>query len=108
MYFQLGSTNHQKKLTSIPLPSESNLPSENNSDWSFESSTKTTDTSINLRVEGPSNISKVIGNTLAASAATVKSEILHNLTSNGQNNSSNNKEDKKVHFNKFATVQMME
>jgi hypothetical protein len=97
-----------KNPTKIPLPSESSLPSENNSDWSIESSTKTTDTSINSRVEGPLNISKVIGNTLAASAATVKSDILHNLTSNGQSSNSNNKEKKKVYFNKFATVQMME
>ena len=55
-----------------------NSSSENNSDWSFDNNA--TDTSGCSRVDGAGNSTKVTGNL----------------------------EDKKVHFNKFATVQMME
>ena len=77
---QLNNSNSSDPNQSSNMSSQSatNSSSENNSDWSFENNT--TDTSGCSRVDGTINNCKGSGNA----------------------------EDKKVHFNKFATVQMME
>ena len=77
---QLNNPNSSEPNQSLNMSSQSavNSGSENNSDWSFENNAS--DTSGHSRVDGVANGIKSTGSA----------------------------EDKKVHFNKFATVQMME
>lgn len=77
---QLNNPNCSDPNQSSNVSSQSaiNSGSENNSDWSFENNAS--DTSGCSRVDGAFNGTKTTGSA----------------------------EDKKVHFNKFATVQMME
>jgi hypothetical protein len=107
------NTSIPKPTSKIPLQSATSLPTTNGVDWSYENSNNPVDpgknvpNSSNSRLECGANNSKSSGNTFSASVTSPKPDSLQNQNNNGGHNV-NNKEDKKVHFNKFATVQMME
>ena len=109
----VANTSDPKASSNIPLQSASSLPSTNNVDWPYENSNNSIDAvkpvsnSGNTRLECGVTNSKSVGNTYSSSVTSPKTDSLQNQNNNGCH-IGNNKEDKKVHFNKFATVQMME
>ena len=98
---------------SMSLHSSPGQSSPNESDISFENCAKpilddsALSSSTRDEVDGGMNRSHTSGNAFSYTGAGPKPEYPQNHNINACN-SSNNREDKKVHFNKFATVQMME
>ena len=97
----------------MSLHSSPGQSSPNESDTSFENCAKpilddsALSSSTRDEVDGGMNRSHTSGNAFSYTGAGPKPEYPQNHNINACN-SSNNREDKKVHFNKFATVQMME
>ena len=110
-----NTTNATSSTTtqSMSLHTSPGQSSPNESDTSFENCAKpilddsALCNSTRDEVEGGMNRSHTNGNAFSYTGAGPKPEYPQNHNINAFN-SSNNREDKKVHFNKFATVQMME